>query len=264
MAELDDAYAIMAHTPGGERLPSLWADRAAAMRTRLNAAGRAELGIRYGQTPRQYFDLFLPEAGTQSGVSIFVHGGYWRAFDPSSWSHLAEGALARGWAVAMPGYDLCPAVRISDITRQVAVAVRKIADKVPGPIALSGHSAGGHLVSRMLAPGMLPDPVVQRFTHVVPISPLADLRPLLRTSMNDDFGMDLAAAEAESPVLQRPPDVPVTVWVGGDERPALLDQAEWLARAWGCGHVVVSGKHHFDVIDALGDPESDLVRRLTG
>src|SRR3546814_5563195 len=49
-----------------------------------------------------------------AGLAVFVHGGYWMAFDKSSWSHLAAGAVARGWAVALPSYTLCPEARISD------------------------------------------------------------------------------------------------------------------------------------------------------
>jgi len=112
-------------------------------------------------------------------------------------------------------------------------------------------------------PGVLPDAVAGRLAHVMPISPVADLRPLLQTSMNAQFGMDMAAAEAESPVLQRPiAGLPVTAWVGGDERPAFLDQARWLAEAWGCAHVVDAGKHHFDVIDGLADGDSEMVKTL--
>lgn len=262
MAELDDAYANTAHIPGAEAYPDRWAATAAAFRDRLRARDRAELGVSYGPSERQAFDLFLPE-GDPQGLTVFVHGGYWLRFDRSFWSHLAAGALARGWAVAMPGYDLCPQVSIADITDQIARAVPAMASRVPGPLTLAGHSAGGHLVARMLAPGMLPDAVAERITHVVPISPMADLRPLLKTSMNTEFRLDLAAAEAESPVLQQPPNVPVTIWVGGDERPAFLDQADWLAQAWDCAHVVVPGKHHFDVIEALEDPASDLVGKLT-
>ena len=59
------------------------------------------------------------------------------------------------------------------------------------------------------------------------------------------------------------PERPVTVWVGADERPVFLDQARWLAEAWHCDHVVTKGEHHFNVLDALTDPTSDLVRRLT-
>ena len=38
-------------------------------------------------------------------------------FDRGDWSHFAAGALARGWAVAIPGYVLAPKARIAAITR---------------------------------------------------------------------------------------------------------------------------------------------------
>jgi hypothetical protein len=93
---------------------------------------------------------------------------------------------------------------------------------------------------------------------------VSDLRPLLQTSMNADFGLDMAGAEAESPVLMQPMAVPVTVWVGGDERPVFLDQARWLAKAWGAPLEIVQGEHHFNVIEPLADPASAMVARLLG
>ena len=107
--------------------------------------------------------------------------------------------------------------------------------------------------------------VAARLAGVVPISPLADLRPLLRTSMNADLRLDMAEAEAESPMLMAERlDVPATGWVGADERPAFLDQARWLAEAWGCAHVVAEGRHHFDVIEPLEIADSDLTGALLG
>jgi acetyl esterase/lipase len=264
MAELDDAYANAAYIPGAADYPPRWERAAAALREGLLEQGLADLDQPYGESARQRFDLFHP-GGTAKGLMIFVHGGYWLRFDKSVWSHLAAGALTRGWAVAMPSYDLCPQVRIADITRQIAAAVTAAAGMVAGPIALAGHSAGGHLVARMLQPGLLGDAVADRLHHVMPISPVSDLHPLLRTSMNAEFKLDAAAARAESPALmtERLP-VPVTVWVGADERPVFLDQARWLAEAWGCAHVVDQGKHHFDVIDALADAQSDMIGRLLG
>lgn len=261
--ELDDAYANAAHIAGAEKFPGCWQAAAQAFRDELSAAGRARLDLPYGDGAREQFDLFLPE-GPAQGLLVFVHGGYWVGFSRSDWSHFAAGGLARGWAVVLPSYDLCPSICISGITRQIAHAVKAASELVPGPISLTGHSAGGHLVSRMLAPGMLPEDVAQRLSHVVPISPLSDLRPLMKTSMNAELGLTPQEAKAESPVFQPAPTVPVNVWVGGDERPAFLDQATWLAEAWNCGLTVVSGKHHFDVIDALADPQSELVTLLTG
>lgn len=260
--KLDDAYANGAYISGAADFPPRWAKQAQAFRDQLGA--RAQVGLRYGDSDRQVFDFFHPE-GVPRGTFVFVHGGYWRAFDASSWSHLAAGALARGWAVAMPSYDLCPNVRISQITRQVGTALAAIADRTHGPMALAGHSAGGHLVARMMDPLIVPGEVRDRIGHVMPISPLGYLVPLMETSMNQDFQLDAVEAQAESPINMTPPHgAKVTVWVGGDERPAFLEQAEALARAWGAAHVVAEGLHHFDVINPLADPESDMLKVALG
>ncbi|MCV6584372.1 MAG: alpha/beta hydrolase [Marinibacterium sp.] len=261
MTDMDDAYANAAHIPGSMDYPARWAAEAAAFRDGLGA--RCERDLPYGDGARERFDLFHPD-GVAQGVLIFVHGGYWRMFDPSSWSHLAAGALARGWAVAMPGYDLCPDASIAGITRQIARAVQVVAARQAGPITLAGHSAGGHLVARMLDPKLLGPDVALRIRRVLPISPLSDLRPLMQTAMNADFRLDAAMAEDESPVFMSIRHAaPVTVWVGGDERPAFLDQARWLADAWDSALVVAPGRHHFDVIAPLTDASSDMVALLT-
>ncbi|WP_438990874.1 alpha/beta hydrolase [Lentibacter sp.] len=258
---LDDAYANTAYIPDGESFPPKWAAAAAEFRDKVEGA---ELDLAYGPEPRQRLDLFRPQ-GEAQGLLIFVHGGFWRMLDKSYWSHLAAGALARGWAVAMPSYTLCPETSIAGITREIAKAVSLAAEAVAGPIALTGHSAGGHLVARMLARGMLPETIAARLSHVMPISPLSDLRPLMQTSMNADFKLDEAAAVAESPIfMEDRVDCPVTVWVGGAERPAFLDQAGWLSDAWGCDLVEAAGKHHFDVVDGLADAESEMLARLLG
>ena len=259
---LDDAYANAPYITDADAYPERWAQTADTYRGRLAAAGRARLGIMYGHGPREALDLFLPD-GVPEGLCVFVHGGYWLKFDRASWSHLAEGPRAAGWAVAMPSYDLCPRARVSDITREVGSAIAAVAREVPElPIRLVGHSAGGHLVARMLAPGVLPEEVAARIERVMPISPVSDLRPLLETTINDDLKLDAEEAEAESPLLQDPPKTPVTVWVGADELPAFLDQSRWLAEAWSCDHVIEDGRHHFDVIDGLLDPDSRMVKAL--
>lgn len=260
--QLDDAYANAAHIAGAETYPPRWAREAQAFRDQLGA--RAQTGVSYGPSPRQSFDLFQPE-GAPRGTLIFVHGGYWKAFEPGTWSHLAAGALARGWAVAMPGYDLCPDVRIADITRQIAQAVTRIAERSFGPLALVGHSAGGHLVCRMTDPLVLPAEVRKRIMQMVPISPLADLAPLLETSMNEVLGLDAAEAAAESPANMQPPHgLDMAIWVGSDERPVFLEQAALLSRVWGARQVIEEGRHHFNVIDGLADPDSALTKAALG
>lgn len=257
---LDDAYANAPYIEGADDYPPRWADRAAALRKELGF--RAQIGVSYGPSDRQIYDFFEPE-GVSRGTVVFVHGGYWKAFDNSSWSHLAAGALARGWSVAMPTYDLCPDVSIAEIGGQIASALAQIADRTQGTIALAGHSAGGHLVARVMDPLLLGAEVRDRIKQIVSISPVADLEPLMETEMNDILNIDADLAQAESPVNMSPPHgVDVTVWVGGDERPGFLEQAEAFSRAWGAKQIVVDGKHHFDIIEALEDPNSDMIAAL--
>ncbi len=263
--ELDDAYDNTGHIRGAAGYPDAWADAASDFRSLESALGRARLNLPYGPADRQRYDLFYP-AGRPAGLAVFVHGGYWRRFGRADWSHLAAGCTGAGWACAVPSYTLAPAARIAGITTEIAAAVTAAAGQVAGPIVLAGHSAGGHLVARMaMADGPLAGDVAARLTRVVPISPVADLRPLLRTSMNADLRLDAAEAEAESPVLGRPREgVAVTVWVGADERPAFHDQARWLGAAWGAPVRLAEGRHHFDVIDALRDPGSAMIADLLG
>ncbi|AUH64592.1 alpha/beta hydrolase [Paracoccus zhejiangensis] len=258
VTDWDDAYANTIHIPQGESYPDRFAAAAAAFR---DSARIEPLGL--GQ-------IFLPE-GEPQGLAVFIHGGYWLHSNPSFWSHLAAGPLARGWAVALPGYPLTPTVRIAEITAHVARDLTEAAARIPGPIALTGHSAGGHLAARMICDdGTLPDEVAARVARCVPISGLFDLRPLMRTAMNATLHLDLAEAMAESPALLTPrPSIPVTAWVGGAERPEFLRQSRLLADIWaGLGAatdwVIDPGRHHFDVIEGLSDPDSPLTRALLG
>jgi acetyl esterase/lipase len=256
MMDFDDAYANAAYIPGADAYPDKWSQAAAAFRdTTL-----CEIDLPYGETARQKLDLFHPNR-LAKGLVVFVHGGYWLRFDKSFWSHLAAGPLAHGWAVAMPSYDLCPDVRITDIGQQVNQAITMAASRVAGPIRLIGHSAGGHLVARMMA---MPDPSgwQQRVAKIVPVSPVADLAPLMQTAMNKDLKLTAEEAHRESPVHLPAPTPPVTVWVGAQERPVFLAQAHALADAWTCKEVVIPDLHHFNVIEDLGDPDSALVHEI--
>lgn len=264
----DDAYANGAFIDGAADYPPKWAAAAAEFRATMSADDRAELDVAYGPGERQRFDLFRPR-GHARGLAVFVHGGYWRAFDKSSWSHLAAGATAAGWTMVMPSYDLAPDVAIGEITRQIGNAVEKAAALVDGPIRLSGHSAGGHLVTRLVCrDAPLAGETQRRIERVVSISGLHDLRPLLKTAMNRDFRMDEAEAEAESSALNAPVEnVEVICWVGAAERPEFIRQADLLANIWSSFATETSvvhepRRHHFDVIDGLAEPGSGLARAL--
>jgi acetyl esterase/lipase len=262
MGDIDDpdrAYDNAGFIDGAAGYPPRWAAKAAAFRAALGA--RADCDLPYGEGARQRFDLFHPE-GAARGLLVFFHGGYWKAFGREIWSHLAAGALARGWACAMPSYTLAPDARLAEMTVEAGRAVDAAAALVPGPVVVTGHSAGGHLSARLGCAGA---PLATRMARVVPISPLADLAPLRTTAMNEVLRIDAAEAVSESPArLRLARGVDAHVWVGAMERPAFLWQARLLSEEWGCPWTPEPGKHHFDVIDDLADPGSALIEACLG
>ena len=95
---------------------------------------------------------------------------------------------------------------------------------------------------------------------MVPISPVAELAPLMQTKMNNDLRLTDAEARAESPTRRAlRAGCEAHVWVGGQERPAFLWQARTLSEEWNCPWTVDPGKHHFNVIEPLTDPDSRLI-----
>ena len=268
ITDWDDAYDNRTHVAGSAEMIAGWHRRARSFREARQSLGRARLGVAYGAAPRQKLDLFLPDE-TPAGLALFIHGGYWRALDRDSASHFAAGVLGRGWACAIPGYTLCPEARISAITREIAAAIGCAAGLVGGPIAICGHSAGGHAAVRMAcADAALDGAVRRRIGKIVTISGLHDLRPLLRTRLNDVLRLDPHEAAQESPVLAAPVEgTRLRAWCGGAELPEFIRQSELIANVWtglgaDCAVRIQPGRHHFDIVDALADPTSEMVGDL--
>jgi hypothetical protein len=100
------------------------------------------------------------------------------------------------------------------------------------------------------------------------ISGLHDLRPLRFTAMGPKLFRNAAEAANESPALLEPlAGCRVTCWVGSEERPEFLRQNDLLCNIWsGLGADMRShhapGHHHFNVIEALTDAKSEMLRLL--
>lgn len=263
----DDEFANMAHIPGSEILPKEWDERAALYRANNIKIG---IDIPYGDHPRERMDIVWPD-NTPKGLVVFIHGGFWMWLDKSYWTDLAEGARVAGWAVCLPSYTLAPHARIAQMTHQIARAIEYAAARVAGPIRITGHSAGGHLATRMICDDTpLTLNTIERIKAVQSISGLHDLRPLMQTQMNATLNLDEKEASQESPVLRRPlTGIPYTAWVGGNERPEFIRQSKIITKIWdgldAPSRYVIDGHHnHFTVIDNLRVPTSPLVRNLLG
>jgi arylformamidase len=256
-------YNNRARVPDNPSIMAGWAQDAAAYRER-----HAPRVIPYGRGQRNIIDFF---PGDHDGpIVVFIHGGYWQAFDSSSFSHLAAGLNAHGVSVAIPSYDLCPDVTVDDIIREMREASRELA-RLGRSLVISGHSAGGHLAACMLATdwtaydASLPqDLVIAGFS----ISGLFDLCPLVDTSINKALRLDRTTAMAASPLFwSAPPRGNLDAVVGENESAEYHRQSRAIADGWGRAGIAtrfgtVPGANHFTAIAPLADPGSPMVLRL--
>ena len=99
-------------------------------------------------------------------------------------------------------------------------------------LRMIGHSAGGHLASRMICKNILKKSISTRIEKVISVSGLYDLRPLLMTKLNEVLSLDMKKQLYESSCFYDPINTKITCWVGANERPEFLRQNRILAEAW--------------------------------
>jgi arylformamidase len=237
---------------------------------RAERTEKSEIGIRYDSHPRQTIDLFFPDVPElKRPLIVFIHGGYWRALAPSLFSHFARGMNARGYAVALPGYRLCPEVAVADVVTDVRAAIVHLHRRFEAPFLVAGHSAGGHLAAAALATDWsalgAPENLAR---HGLAISGLFDLAPLIETSINEQLRLDADAAKAMSPAFWPvPKTVVLEAWVGGTESSEYLRQSRLVAERWSAAGAsarseIIPSANHFTAPAGLADPKSRMVAAL--
>jgi arylformamidase len=268
--DLESQYSPRLSVPDHAEIFARWARAAEDYRADMLKAGKAELGFSYGESSRQFVDLFFPAAGESAPLVLFIHGGYWRAMDPSFHSHMARGLNERGFAVGVVGYDLCPVVTIADIVEQIRRACASLWQRFDRRMLVCGHSAGGHLTAAMVATDWqkLWPKVPQDLVPVgYAISGVFDLTPLTKTSMNQDFKLDDQTARQISPIFWPLPEGrSLDAAVGDLETSEFKRQSRSMADVWRQGQAETRyGElpgNHFTVIDGLADPKNAMVARI--
>jgi arylformamidase len=203
-------------------------------------------------------------------VALFIHGGFWRAFDPSSSSQLARGLNGRGIAVAMVGYDLCPIVTIADIIVQIRRACIFLWQRFEQRLLVTGHSAGGHLAAAMIGTdwqALYPKAPADLVPAGFALSGIFDLAPVLGLPVNQDLRLDAMAARRDSPLFWPvAPGRVIDAAVGDGETNEFKRQSAALAETWaGRGAKTRYAEfpgNHFTVLDALTDPANAMVGRI--
>jgi len=267
--DYETEYSPRMSVPDHPAIFARWAREAEDYRAETLKQDRAELGLSYGDTPRQFIDLFLPEAGESAPLALFIHGGYWRAFDPSSHSHMARGLNGRGFAVAVVGYDLCPVVSLADIIEQIRRACLFLWARFGKRMLVFGHSAGGHLTAAMVATdwqSLYPKAPADLVPAGFAISGLFDLTALTGLSVNQDLRLSGEEALRLSPMFWPvPAGRSLDAAVGDLETNEFKRQSRTMAQTWQAKAETRYAEfpgNHFTVMDALFDPANAMVARI--
>ena len=251
-----------------------YAARSAAARQRLTGV----YDLRYGTRSQQTFDLHRAALSPSAPppLVLFLHGGYWRALDKRDHSFVAPLFVEAGVPLANINYDLCPSITLDEIVDEIREAVLYCAHHAAARrLCLVGHSAGAHLVARMLAQdwaaaGLPADTI----TGVVALSGIYEPEVVLRLAVNAEIGLTAAMA-ARHDGLRQPPQcqVPVLIAVGGAEPAGWIGQsrayhdvcvAAGLDVHWMC----VEGANHFTLLEdamTVGTPlAAAMLELVTG
>jgi arylformamidase len=227
------------------------------------AARSGALDIPYAEGERTRFDLY-PAAEKTAPCLVFIHGGYWQRNSRELFAALADGALASGWSVAMPGYSLAPAVTLTQIVAEISHALDWLSETGPsygiaGPIIVSGWSAGAQLTAMALShPGV---------TAGLAISGVFDLAPIRDTYLNEAMRISDDEIETLSPLRLPPVIKPLAIAYGTAELPALVWDSRNFHAHRAAAHapgplIPVAGANHFTILDELRRKDGILLKAV--
>jgi arylformamidase len=241
----------------------------AALVERRNAASAAfraahpvGLDVPYGSAPRQRFDLFAGSAATAPCL-VFIHGGYWQRNTREDFACFAEGVLAHGWSMALPGYTLAPDATLTDIVGEISRAIDWLGAQGgkhgigAGPIVVSGWSAGGHLTAMALDH--------PRVAAGLAISGIYELAPIRDTYLDEKLRLTDAEIAALSPLRLPAVPKPLAIAYGVAELPALVEDSRNLHAHRVAANVPgpllpIAVADHFTILEELRRPDGKLVR----
>ncbi len=269
---LDGQYNNRAAVPDFAEIVREWERRSESLRRRVPF----HADLRYGKRERERLDIF-PADRDGVPVQVFFHGGYWQSLDKEMFHFIAEGFTSRGAAAALVNYPLAPNASMDEIVascRNAMVWLHRHASEYggdPGNIYISGHSAGGHIVSMLMAAdfsALADDAPADLIKGGCAVSGLFDLSPIRFSYVNDVLGMDEETARCNSPLFLSPPrDAPLIVCVGELESDEYHAQSQAFSTAWTHVGVPVAemtapGADHYTILDQLIDADAPLYRSM--
>lgn len=275
-AALDFQYNNQAQVADPTRYLDWYVRTSADVRKRIAHTG----DISYGALPDERLDIFTPSdpsEGALRPIVAFVHGGAWRNLNLACSSFAAETFTARGAVYVAIGFSRMPAAgTLDEMVAQVRTAVAWVWQNAAAyggdqhRLHLLGHSSGSHLAAMALATDWprlfgLPQGLVRSAALV---SGIYDLEPVRLSYRNEMLRLDRAAEIRNSPCRNLPVDgAPSLIAYGGLESSEFKRQSRTFAEMWqrrfgNCREMEVEGRNHYEIVEGLIDPASQLTEAV--
>lgn len=229
---------------------------------------------------RHTLDLYLPQTEAPFPLVFYVHGGAWVGGSKDSYANIGRALAAEGLGVVIVNYRLSPGVTHPAHVQDLARAFAWVMDSIeayggdPTRIVLTGHSAGGHMVSLLVldpayleAVGYAPEDVA----GVVAFSGVFVIDDWIVQWARGAFPADAAGRAAASPLALIPHEdqtvPPFLLLVSEDDYPelivetqamtAMLEEAGVDAQA-----AIIADREHFTLVTRIGAPGDETTRLL--
>ena len=235
---------------------------------------RKSLDIGYGNSFGEKVDIF-PAGHSNAPVFVFIHGGYFKAFDKRQYSYIAKPFVSAGCTVALINYDLAPKVSVKEIIDQNIKAFIWIYENIsrwngnPENIVICGHSVGAFLVAKILEFDW-EQKVRQSIAGAALLSGLYDLSKLKQSYLNESLQLSDDDVTNLSPIFGHISDFPhAIVAVGEDETEEFIEQSKRYSKKLQDAkssheYMLLENKNHYTILRMLRSRNNDLVKRILG
>jgi len=218
-------------------------------------------------------DLYLPSA-ENFPVVVYVHGGAWVDGDKNLYANIGNTLADAGYGVAIINYRLSPEFSHPAHTQDGALAVAWLVGHIaeyggdPNTIYLTGHSAGGHMMSLLTLDSQYFEAVnvpLDVIAGVISYSGLYWIDDWIMSNASNAFSRDESQRQAVSPInliedaIEERELPPILMIASENDYPELLiEQADMGAMfdKFGADYVahVIDDRDHFGLVTAIGTP----------
>ena len=206
-----------------------------------------------------------------SPICIFFHGGYWQLLSKNDALFPAKTFLDNGITYCAVDYTLAPEASIGEMIEQCRKSIQWIYNNAEqygydaSQIYVAGSSAGAHLAAMVILTDWkkynLPTDIIKGGTL---LSGIFDIRPIVKTYINEPLKLDLKDAENLSPLFKlKSNETQLIVSWGANETNEFKRQSIEFEKKWkelGNRSTLLEVQHanHFDILFYMLDSDCPL------